>query len=491
MPATTFYLPFRPALDANGIVVPGALLYFYATGTTTPQTIYADNGLVTPLANPVQANAAGRWPSIYLNDALTYRVVLKDADGATLDDQDPYIPGSLGERGLTGPAGTASSNSGVATTGWTTDVASTGATSAWHVLSPPTGPFTNSAGGDDRVRASLIANVGKFTQGPTGHANYYDTVIAFGLNMNQSYSPLNTAMASASYRIESKFAQGGASDPFAVEFHTSMGSTDASSVEFRAVSCFVPHLKANWAVSAGVTLRGGQISFTDGTITPQIAGTERVKFDFRPGQNTINLGKNGSERAPGFSTDSNGVYVFRQINAANNAFISLPFINTDDMTEVSAAFKVVADAKADSTFSITAFNVGQCTALAPSAYLDFVVSQSATAGAVYGIVRNVNASGTMTNKMENTGAGAAVLNVKGSTATAYQVNDTQVVGVRKTGWAADTGTAKRTANATYSGTAEGSYTQATIQALMDKVRDLSQTVKALKDDLTTHGLIGS
>lgn len=76
----------------------------------------------------------------------------------------------------------------------------------------------------------------------------------------------------------------------------------------------------------------------------------------------------------------------------------------------------------------------------------------------------------------------------------FKVGGTQVVGARKTGWGVDTGTAKRTANATYSGTAEAAYTQATIQALMDAVRDLSQTVKALKDDLHAtagHGLIGA
>jgi hypothetical protein len=73
----------------------------------------------------------------------------------------------------------------------------------------------------------------------------------------------------------------------------------------------------------------------------------------------------------------------------------------------------------------------------------------------------------------------------------YRVAGTQVVGARQTGWAADTGTAKKTANATYSGTAEASYTQATIQALMNAVRDLSQTQKALKDALIAHGLIGA
>jgi hypothetical protein len=71
---------------------------------------------------------------------------------------------------------------------------------------------------------------------------------------------------------------------------------------------------------------------------------------------------------------------------------------------------------------------------------------------------------------------------------------TPLIGPRKTGWALDTGTAKRTANATYVGAAEATYTQATVQALMDAVRDLSQSMKALKDDLhgsAGHGLIGT
>lgn len=74
---------------------------------------------------------------------------------------------------------------------------------------------------------------------------------------------------------------------------------------------------------------------------------------------------------------------------------------------------------------------------------------------------------------------------------ALSVGGTQVVGVRRTGWTADTGTAKRTANATYSGTAEATYTQATIQTLMNAVRDATQTILALKADLTAHGLIGA
>lgn len=57
----------------------------------------------------------------------------------------------------------------------------------------------------------------------------------------------------------------------------------------------------------------------------------------------------------------------------------------------------------------------------------------------------------------------------------YKVNNVQVVAARRTGWEAATGTTTRTTFAT------GSVT----------VSQLAERVKALLDDLTTHGLIGA
>jgi hypothetical protein len=75
--------------------------------------------------------------------------------------------------------------------------------------------------------------------------------------------------------------------------------------------------------------------------------------------------------------------------------------------------------------------------------------------------------------------------------TALQVAGTKVLGARLTGWTVDAGTAKRSASTTFSQTAPASYAQASMQAVNDAVRDATQAIKALKDDLITHGLIGA
>lgn len=87
--AELFRLPFVQALDSDGNPISGATLTFYLTGTSTLATIYSDNALATPLANPITADSAGRFAPIYLDPAVTYRAVLKSAGGTTINDADP------------------------------------------------------------------------------------------------------------------------------------------------------------------------------------------------------------------------------------------------------------------------------------------------------------------------------------------------------------------------------------------------------------------
>lgn len=77
--AALFSNPEYRAFDDNGNPLPGALLNFYLTGTTTPTDTYTDNALTTPHANPVVADAGGQFPAIYLDPTTTYRAILEDA----------------------------------------------------------------------------------------------------------------------------------------------------------------------------------------------------------------------------------------------------------------------------------------------------------------------------------------------------------------------------------------------------------------------------
>lgn len=74
-----FNQPWQQVFDSSGNTLPGAKLYFYAAGTSTPAVVYADVGLGTPLSNPVVANAGGRFQPIYLDDGM-YKAVLKTSD---------------------------------------------------------------------------------------------------------------------------------------------------------------------------------------------------------------------------------------------------------------------------------------------------------------------------------------------------------------------------------------------------------------------------
>ena len=90
------------ALDANGNPFSGAKWYFYATGTLTPQAVYADAGLNTSLGAVVTADAGGRFVPIYLDSALRYRGILENATGTTtIYDIDPINSGFISQLAYT------------------------------------------------------------------------------------------------------------------------------------------------------------------------------------------------------------------------------------------------------------------------------------------------------------------------------------------------------------------------------------------------------
>ena len=111
-----FALPKQIPLSTAGGLLPGAKLYFYATGTTDAQAVYQDIGLATPHANPVVADAAGVFAAIYLGQFSTnYRVRLEtsagvlvyqldnvpaDVDALVLDDTNTFTASGNGNPAL-------------------------------------------------------------------------------------------------------------------------------------------------------------------------------------------------------------------------------------------------------------------------------------------------------------------------------------------------------------------------------------------------------
>lgn len=104
--AQIFVSPWAQYTDASGNPGSGDKLYFYATGTATPSTIYSDVGLTTPQANPAIADSAGQWPAIYLDDTL-HKVVMTSAADVTIRTVDPIFTVATGSKGADIPSATA------------------------------------------------------------------------------------------------------------------------------------------------------------------------------------------------------------------------------------------------------------------------------------------------------------------------------------------------------------------------------------------------
>lgn len=69
----------------NGVPLVGGLLYTYLAGTTTPAVTYTSSTGVTPNANPIVLNAAGRPPyEIWLDGINSYKLVLKTSAGVQI-----------------------------------------------------------------------------------------------------------------------------------------------------------------------------------------------------------------------------------------------------------------------------------------------------------------------------------------------------------------------------------------------------------------------
>jgi hypothetical protein len=81
-------LPRSQVVGLDGRPLAGAKLYTYATGTATPKPVWTDAALTVAHLNPVVADAAGRFPAMFLAVG-DYRTILTDAADVTISTDDP------------------------------------------------------------------------------------------------------------------------------------------------------------------------------------------------------------------------------------------------------------------------------------------------------------------------------------------------------------------------------------------------------------------
>ena len=88
--ADQLYLP--PAEDGNGNRIASAVAYFYQTGTTTPVTVYEDDG-TTPIGTSTTADANGVFAQVFTASDTAIKIDVKTPLGASIPGypQDPAI----------------------------------------------------------------------------------------------------------------------------------------------------------------------------------------------------------------------------------------------------------------------------------------------------------------------------------------------------------------------------------------------------------------
>lgn len=76
--------------DNNGVILSGGKIYTYTAGTTTPQVTYTSASGLTPHANPIILDSAGRVPGgeIWLTDSLIYKFLIETSTGGLIGSYD-------------------------------------------------------------------------------------------------------------------------------------------------------------------------------------------------------------------------------------------------------------------------------------------------------------------------------------------------------------------------------------------------------------------
>lgn len=72
------------AFNDDGTVSPGAKMYLYEVGSTTPYMTYSDPNYSFPQSAPIIADASGYFPQVYIKHDGIYKIIIRDAENDVL-----------------------------------------------------------------------------------------------------------------------------------------------------------------------------------------------------------------------------------------------------------------------------------------------------------------------------------------------------------------------------------------------------------------------
>lgn len=562
---------YMPALDLTGGPVPGAKLYFYENGTTTLKAIYTSAGLSVAHPNPVVANAAGVFPSIFADEAEEFSVAITDADGSPiggLRNRDDIRPSLSFLDGVEAPVSDVMADVleeetlALARTAMGTDLAAN-----VNVAQSGTGAVTRTAEAKmrDVLNAADFLPVGYVTDGSVDYTTQLQAAIAAAIASRRALrfpggtfkitgtglsitSPIrmfgegsqNSVLKNLSgnvLRLASEFvdvsdlglwSEGGGHTVLQTglvaqsewrSVHVVQNSDGYSVwenaghefIDMRFFSCKLQHTTTSTVYAFNLTGIGGIINDNLWlSCRIQHSGTKHF-FNIETSTGLPNFSNRWQdctwEICLGGGVRVRGMYGYVIDNCQNWDAGTGAIVN--DFYDIGSGVGIGAVG--------TIRDCGRWAGSLAVGKYD-VVLPTGGAGTGTQILNCRTAGGGDPFKVDARNNGIefygppsifSFTNTAGQSGLdptqGYLVGGTRVLAPRITGWALDTGTAKRTANATYAAgatlTFSAAYTQAELTALATRLaaveaalQNSSQTVKALKDDLHAtagHGLIGT
>lgn len=302
-----------------------------------------------------------------------------------------------------GPPGTASNSSGLIVNRTMTP----GVGGQIVVLDVvPSAPLIGSLGIDEAVHGRITMNTGKFTQGPTGGAEYFNTVMQWGMNINPNATSFQPAKGvAARSAMEFRFAQGQPNSNFLVEWHPASLLTPAGQ-ELRLFSAVASHDPADWHMSpdgSSTFLAAYAHTIADGRMQ------QRISYEFSDTQANIFYHKGnqpGGLEPQHFVGDTNRAFI-KQFNALASGYLDWPFINQARGEWYSTRPNFQQALPVTNLFGVPCANTEQVTG-AVNNYRARHIVHSAVANA-WGLLEQGQASTRLrTREVSNSGGGIVV-----------------------------------------------------------------------------------